>query len=145
MPTSKRELALAAALTKLQTITGIPGLVVERNRRDSVEDFPSLVLRDGGHAINAEAMGYDLMTIEVDLEIRVAAAPAQNYGTVINEIAAAAKVALLTDQSLSGTASEVRETGMSEPTLDLTDSSVVHAAAVVGYEIDVWSATDSPY
>lgn len=145
MPTSKRELALAAALAKLQAITGIAGLVVERNRRDGVEDFPSLVLRDGGHSINAEAIAYDLTTIEVEVEIRVKAAAGANYGTLINEIYAAAKEALLSDQSLAGTAHEVRETGMSQPSLDQTDSSVVHAAAVVGFEIDVWATRNSPY
>jgi hypothetical protein len=145
MPAAKRELVIAAALAKLQAISGIAGLVVERNRRDAVEDFPSLVWRDGGHSVNAEAIAYDLTTIEVDVEIRVRAAPGSDHGTLINEIYAAAKAALLADQSLAGTAHEVRETGMSQPDVDVGDSAEVYAVAVVGFEIDFWSTRNSPY
>jgi hypothetical protein len=36
MPTTKRETIILAAIAKLEAITGIDGLVVERNRSDAV-------------------------------------------------------------------------------------------------------------
>lgn len=145
MPTTKRELAIAAALAKLEAIVGIAGLSVERNRRDAVEDFPAIVLRDGGHQVNRETMAYDLTTLQVEVELYVRASAAQDYGTLLNELYGAAKDAMLADQTLAGTVQEVRETGMSEPDVDTTDSSTVNAAASVGFEIDVWGTRNTAF
>lgn len=145
MPTTKRELALAGALAALQNITGIAGLVVERNRRDPVEDYPSIVLRDGGHSIERETITQERIDLRIEVELYARAGAGEDIGSKLSELYGAAKAALVADPSLGGVAFQSLENGMSDPTIDTTDAAAVVGGAVVSFVIEVWAASNSPY
>ena len=145
MPTSKRELALAEVQLRLAAIAGIAGLVVERNRRDEVAAFPRIVQRDGGHAVAPDAVGYERLTITVDLELYVRVAAGVDYGEKLNELYAAAVEALCADRTLGGLALELLQIGMSTPAVDTTDTSTKTAVATATFEVEVLQSRDTPY
>lgn len=146
MPTTKRETIILAALATLEGISGVSGLSVHRNRSDAVEDFPTLVLRDLGTSINREMIGFDLVTVSIDVELYVRPASSSiNVGSAINELYGVVKAALLADPTLGGVAHEVREGRMTPPDFDFSDAASVQAAAVVGFELDFYATRDNPF
>lgn len=146
MPTTYRETILVAALAKLAAITGITGLAVARNRSEAVDAFPLIVLRDGGHQVANDAMGFDLATISFDVELYVrATSTATNAGTLLNELYGAVKVALQADRTLAGTAHDINESGMTAPDFDTSDAYSTIASAVVSFEVEAIEPRDNPY
>lgn len=146
MPTTYREAILVAALAKLSAITGISGLTVSRNRAEAIDAFPLVVLRDGGHQVANDAMGYDLATISFDVELYVRApTTATNVGTSLNELYGAVKSALQADRTLAGTAHDTNETGMTAPDFDTSDAYSTIASAVVSFDVEAIKPRDNPY
>jgi len=146
MPTTHRETILVAALAKLAAITGITGLAVARNRSEAVDAFPLVVLRDGGHQVANETMGYDFATISFDVEMYVrASSTSTNAGTLINELYGAVKTALQADRTIAGTAHDINESGMTAPDFDTSDAYSTIASAVVSFEAEAIIVRDNPY
>lgn len=146
MPTTYRETILVAALAKLSAITGIAGLTVARNRSEAIDTFPFVVLRDGGHQVANDAMGYDLATISIDVELYVRApSTSVNCGTLLNELYGAVKSALQADRTLGGVAHDTNETGMTAPDIDTSDAYSTVASAVVSFDVEAIEPRDNPY
>ena len=146
MPTTYRETILVAALAKLAAIAGIAGLTVSRNRSEAIDAFPLVVLRDGGHQVANDAMGYDFATISIDVELYVRApSTSTNAGTLINELYGAVKTALQADRTLGGVAHDTNETGMTAPDFDGSDAYSTTAAAVVSFDVEAIVPRDDPY
>ncbi len=141
MALSIRERVLAAAKTALAGITGIPGLTVDRDRRDPVEDFPAIVLQDGGQVVTARVVGAELVTQRADIELYSRAAAS---GTEINALHAAAKAALLADVTLGGLATDIREIETTPAEADIGDTDRPYRAAVLQMEIDFWTTEADP-
>jgi hypothetical protein len=146
MPTTYRETILVAALAKLSAITGIAGLVVARNRVEAVDSFPTIALRDGGHRVDNDAMGFDLAVISFDVELYVRApSSATNPGTILNELYGAVKSALQADRTLGGVAHDTNETGMTAPDFDASDAYSTVASAVVSFDVEAIKPRDNPF
>lgn len=145
MPTTVRETLLAAATAKLAAITGIAGLVVERNRRDPVEDFPMIVPRDGGSRLGERLTGIDRLYVTLDVECYATGATMIEAAQRLHELYGAAAAALLADTTLGVGAFDLREADGGEPILDTSDAATPVASLSARFEIEAWVKTDDPY
>ena len=143
MTLSIREQILSAFLTKLSAITGIAGLTVERNRAAAVQEFPKLVMRDGGHEVTEENTGMMHYRMMVDEEGYVLSSADSNLGADINALYSATLTAALADRTLGDLAGDLTETSM-DIELDRLEGNAPCAAFNLGFAIDFYTTPGNP-
>jgi hypothetical protein len=141
-----RERVLAAFFARLEGITGVYGLKVERNRDTEVTTFPFLVQVDGDHEVDEGfATGIDryLMTVTVE---GYGQAPQQGetvqgkldqlYGKVVQALAA--------DHTLSGLAVDVEEQSL-DFDIDRVDGHQPGGAFSAAFRVEFWTKQGDPF
>ena len=142
MPTSIREQILAAFLARLQTIANV---TVERNRVEPVEEFPSLLMMDGGQSVTEENAGVKLHALRVEVEGYVGAATAAELGPALSDLYGQTVLALMADRTLSDLAIDLREGELRDPEIDRTQGHRPFAAFSLAFEIDYFTDPSDPY
>ncbi len=142
MPTSIREQILAAFLVRLQTIGNV---TVERNRVEPVEEFPSLLMMDGGQSVTEENAGVKLHSLRVELEGYVSAATSAELGPALSDLHGQTVLALMADRTLGDLAIDVREGELRDPEIDRTQGHRPFAAFSLAFEIDYFADPNNPY
>lgn len=97
-----REQIVAAVVARLEAITGVPGLAVERDREQPITaaELPRLIVYEGDEQLAAEFSGEDGFELQIDVEGYAAAAN-------LAELRGRLDVAVLSDRTLSGLARDV--------------------------------------
>lgn len=144
MTLSIREQVLAAFQAKLAAITGIDGLTVERNRASPVQEFPKLIMRDGGHEVTEENTGMMGYRMTVDVEGFVAHSSDSGTGPAVNALYATVLQAVLADRTLGDLAADITETSM-DINLDSEDGHSPHAAFNSSFVIIFYTTPGDPY
>jgi len=142
MPTSIREQILAAFLVRLQTIGNV---TVERNRVEPVEEFPSLLMMDGGQSVTEENAGVKLHSLRVELEGYVSAATSAELGPALSDLHGQTVLALMADRTLGDLAIDLREGEFRDPEIDRTQGHRPFAAFSLAFEIDYFTDPSDPY
>jgi len=142
MSTSIREQVLAALESRLGTVAGV---TVERNRVESVTEFPALVMIDGGHTVTDENTGLKLYRLRIDVEGYVEATTAAELGPALSDLYAKAVAALMADRTLGGIAIDVHEGELRDPEIDRTQGHGPHAAFSLAFEVDYATNPTDPY
>lgn len=148
MPLTIREALLVAASAKLAAITGISGLApaqIERNRRDTVESMPAIVLRDGGQRVVDRLVGMDRHAIAFDVELYASAASGAAASTRLNEMLGAVQAALFADTTLGAGAFDVRLLDVGDPLVDVSDGADAVASLVARFEVEAWLRPNDPF
>ena len=144
MTLSIREQVLEAFKNTLSSISGIDRLTVERNRVAPVQDFPKLVMRDGGQEVTEENTGMMGYRMTVDVEGYVAYDKNSNPGTDINSLYGAVVEGVLADRTLGGLAFDITETGL-DLALDNMPGNAAYAAFNVTFTVDYYTTPGDPY
>lgn len=108
MPVPIIEQVLQAAVARLEAITAVAGLVVDRNRQDPVERDRALVLQDGDQEHDEEQTVFVQSFRTIAVEGFVTVDDKAELGTAINVLWAEAVKALTSDLSLGGLAIDVQ-------------------------------------
>lgn len=108
MTDSIREQVLSAFKTQISSITGITGLVIERNRDAPTTTFPMLIVLDGGLESDNSESNLAKYTMQVFVEGWVKSTTA-NIGRDTNQLYAKAVQAALNDRTLGNLAVDVTE------------------------------------
>lgn len=103
-----RERVLVAVKAKLDAIT-LPGLQVDRNRTTAAVSFPALNQVDGGQTPDNSHTVVTFYEMQVSIEGAVQGISEATIGTDLNQLYAAVVTALVTDNSLNGTAVDIVE------------------------------------
>jgi hypothetical protein len=150
VPISRREAALAAFKTQLETLnTPTQVATVARNVRDAVTAPPAVVMVDGGERKNEDGESFleDRYTLRVSVYGYVQAATDEQLGGEISELRAKIVAAVLADPFLAGAAEYVREApdAMDNPDYDEERGRKPSAAMMVNFEVEYTTAKGNPY
>jgi hypothetical protein len=138
--TAIAERVLAGLFARLQAVTGIAGLAVERNRNVEAElgDLPLLVQLDGDDELEAETAELKLHRARPRVIGVVQGASSAAAGTALNDLLAKTRAALEADKTLGGWAMATFETACNRA-IDLDDGhKPIHGFAL---DLDVLFAT----
>lgn len=144
MTLSIREQVLVAFQAQLATITDITNLTVERNRVAVVNEFPKLVMRDGGHEVTEENSGLMGYRMTVDVEGYVAYDKNSNPGTDINALYSAVVETALADRTLGQLAVDITESGL-DIAIDNLPGNSPYAAFNTTFQIEFYTTPGDPY
>jgi hypothetical protein len=144
MTLSIREQILVAFKGKLDAITGISGLTVERNRADPVQEFPALVMHDGGHEVTTENTGMTGYEMTVTVEGFVASASQAATGTDMNALYAKTVQAVLSDCTLGDLAVDINEQSMEVALNDLIGNAPCSAFNLI-FSVQFYTKQGDPF
>lgn len=142
MPTAVREQILAAAATRLATLTGV---AVERNRTAAVGAFPALVLRDGGMTPDDQTLGLTRYRLRFQVEGWVEAATDALLGPALSDLQARVVAALLADVTLGGLAVDLAEGETADPEIDRGEGRRPLAAFATDFTVEFFTREGDPY
>jgi hypothetical protein len=146
VPTSVRENVLANFFTALQQVpVQLPGTKVLRNYDVEVQEFPAVVLFDGGHVKLPDVSGVDRHDpLRLDVECYVIAATHDGLAAQIDGLYTTVLAAVLADPKRGGLAVDTRETEMSDPVIERVEGQGATAGFVLSFEIEFWTRTNDP-
>ena len=150
MALSVREQILAAIATRLGTVSGVVAVV--RNRRNdlNIEEFPGLVVLDGGHqAADDENAGFTRYILTVQVEGYVGAVNSvqlaeADLGPAISALYASSLAVLMADRTLGGLAVDLHE-GALDVAIDREDGHPPAGGFMLEIIVDYFTKTADPF
>jgi len=144
MTATIREQVLQAFHDKLSAIE-IAGLRVDRNRDTPVEDYPSIVMVDGGQVADAENPGVKDIEMRVDVECFVRANTPGELAPAFDEIYGKTVQAVLADRTLGALAVDIDEDELDDPIIAREEGVGPTLAASLSFTVRYWVDPDDPY
>ena len=145
MAVTVREQVLAAFFAKLEAITGVYGLSVERNRDTEVTGFPTVVQADGPVRADRLFSSTTTYTAQVDVEAYVQAdATGKTREEQLDELYGKVVQAVTADPTLGGLAVDVQEIELATRP-DRTPGHMTGGALLASFEIMFETVEGDPF
>lgn len=154
MPATIRKQILDQRQTTLAAIDTIPGLTVDRNRDGDpgADEMPKLVMFDGGHKNEIDAVGETKVRMVFAVQGYVTAARNKDAALMRAALAQAldnlygtASAALLGDPFAGGLALDTVEIEFADPVFVTDDCDTPFAVFAVDFEVTFVTAEHTPY
>lgn len=144
MPDTIRERVLDAFKTKLDGITGVTGLTVERNRDVRVQEFPMLIMIDGGQQANLDNTGFTRYDMNIEVEGHVTASTPGGLGDAVNALYGKTVEAVMADVTLGSLSLDIVEVSM-EVEIDRGEGRKPYAAFLVTFQVTYFTEQGDPF
>lgn len=145
MPSSIREIALAAVATALGGLAEFALVARNWSGQPAPGELPAAVLWDGAEDTRANRTGAIQIALGCDVDIICATASDAGIGQEISERLAQVKQALMADWTLGGAVAEVRYLGCSEPVVDDEAGGSPLASLTARFELMIEHSETDPY
>jgi len=147
MPTDAREQVMAALKTRLDTIVGIAGLVVERSRTETLkaDELPRLLLYDAGVTVQNDFTGEREFTLTAEIHGCARGATAELAATAASELRAKCDDVVLDDVGLGGLVRDTRPLDDEPPEPLELDADIPALGWVRRYAIDYATPEADPF